>query len=252
VGRDAGAEMSVTLLQGDCLGILPTLEDMSVDAIITDPPYSSGGQFRGDRNGVAGAKYQTTETVKEYPDFHGDNRDQRSYFYWCALWLGQCLRIIKPGGLLMVFTDWRQLPVICDAVQIGGWVWRGIVPWNKTEAARPTKGRFRAQCEYVVWATAGPMNEQVEMCMPGFFTYGVKPNEKLHVTAKPESLMFDMLSITRDGATILDPFMGSGTTGKACVLSGRNFIGIEKSKEYFEVSQNRIKEAQSQMVMELV
>ena len=53
------------------------------------------------------------------PDFTGDDRDQRAYGYWCALWLAECLRVTKPGGACLMFTDWRQLPATRDAIQAG-------------------------------------------------------------------------------------------------------------------------------------
>lgn len=234
------------VMQGDCLALLPGLADNSVDAIIADPPYSSGGAFRADRNNGTGAKYQNTETVKEYPEFEGDNRDQLAYYYWCALWLSQCARILKPGGAICVFTDWRQLATTINALQIGGLVWRGVVPWNKTEAARPSRGRFRAQCEYVVWGTLGAMNEQVSECLPGFFTYVVNSDEKHHTTGKPIELIADIMRVAGPGATVLDPFMGSGTTGIACMRTGRKFIGMEISPAYFAIAQRRIADAAAQ------
>lgn len=240
----------VKLICGDALDVLRTLPEQSIDAVVADPPYSSGGQFRDDRNKNTGDKYQNSGTEKEYPDFMGDNRDQLAYYYWSALWLGQCVRILKPGRLVCVFTDWRQLATTINAFQIGGLVWRGVVPWNKTEAARPSRGRFRAQCEYIVWGTLGSMELMVDECLPGFFTYIVKPGEKEHVTGKPISLMIDILKATAPGATILDPFMGSGTTGKAAVLTGRNFVGIERDKRYFDIAEQGIANTRQQMPLE--
>lgn len=162
---------SVTLYGGDCLAVLAALPDASVDAVITDPPYSSGGMVRGDRMNDTHSKYVNNDSGSgnNLAAFSGDNRDQRAYGYWCALWLGECLRVTKPGGTCLLFTDWRQLPVTTDALQAGGWVWRGIVPWAKP-GARPQAGRFTATCEYVVWGSAGPMAlEMGDACLPGFY-----------------------------------------------------------------------------------
>jgi len=143
------------VIQGDCLDVLRSMPDASVDAVVTDPPYSSGGMVRGDRMGTTRDKYQSSDVQTEFESFTGDNRDQRGFAYWCVLWLSECRRVTKPGGMICVFTDWRQLPTTTDAVQGGGWVWRGIVPWDKVQA-RPMPNRFRAQAEYMVWATNGP------------------------------------------------------------------------------------------------
>jgi len=90
------------------------------------------------------------------------------------------------------------------------------------------------------------MNEAVDACLPGFFTYVTltSNNGKIHIAEKPESLMVDILGITATSATVLDPFMGSDTTGVACGVTGRNFIGIEINDKYFALAQKRIAKAQ--------
>jgi site-specific DNA-methyltransferase (adenine-specific) len=238
----------VTLYRGDALDVLRRLPDGSVDAIITDPPYSSGGAFRGDRTRSAkekceGGGYVNGKPPVDRPDFAGDNRDQRSYGYWCALWLGECLRVTNPGGVCCLFTDWRQLPTTTDALQAGGWVWRGIAVWDKTEAARPQRGWFRNQCEYVIWGSRGPMPEGGE-CLPGVWRMAVAPNVKLHLAGKPVRLMRELVAICSEGGTVLDPFMGSATTGLACVLTGRRFVGVEIDPACFEVARKRLAEAE--------
>lgn len=232
-----------TLYLGDCLEILPTLG--KVDAVVTDPPYSSGGAFRGDRMAKTSAKYQSTEHRGLYAEFSGDNRDQRSFGYWCSLWLGAALRITRPAGLCVLCTDWRQLPTTTDALQSGGWVWRGIAVWDKTEAARPQKGRYRNQAEYLVWGSNGALVEEGP-CLPGVFRYSVASEKKHHITGKPASLFRDLLKLTCEGDTILDPFMGSGTTGVACAKLARKFIGIEIEPKYFDIACRRIEDAYKQ------
>jgi site-specific DNA-methyltransferase (adenine-specific) len=240
-GRQIGGPL---LVHGDSLAQLRQLHTDSVDAVITDPPYSSGGQFRGDRIPNPTQKYVQTGTKVARPDFSGDSRDQRAYAYWSALWLSECLRIAKPGAAIAVFTDWRQLPTTTDALQAGGWIWRGIVPWDKTPACRPAKGRFAAQAEYIVWGSKGAMPlERGVGCLPGVFAHAIKQSDKFHITGKPTALMRDVVEICAPGGVVLDPFMGSGTTGVACVETGRGFVGIERSAEYFAIAERRIVEA---------
>ena len=233
------------LICGEALETLRTLEDGGVDAVVADPPYSSGGTFRSDRMGGTVAKYTTSYGTRDVPNFTGDNRDQRSYGYWSALWLSECLRITKPGGVCCLFTDWRQLPTTTDALQAGGWVWRGIAVWDKTEAARPAKGRFRAQCEFVVWGSNGAMPDDQGECLPGVFRVSVACMEKEHTAQKPDAVLRGLVRICPPGGTVLDPFMGSGTTGVACVREGRDFIGIELQRDYFDIATRRIAEAQA-------
>ena len=229
----------VTLYHGDALAVLRELPTASVDAVITDPPYSSGGMVRGDRTqaGTHG-KYQG-DAVNHLPEFTGDSRDQRAYAYWCALWMAEAMRVTKPGGIMVTFTDWRQLPATTDAVQSGGWVWRGLIPWYKPNT-RPQSGRFTAQCEYAVWGSSGPMPvDHSAGTFPGFYQYQPERGKE-HVTQKPLALMRDLVQIVPAGGTVLDPFMGSGTTGAAAIMEGRKFIGVEMVEHYAEVAKRRI------------
>lgn len=233
---------------GDCLEILPKIPDESVDCLITDPPYSSGGMFRGDRMQDTTSKYQQTGQDLQRPNFSGDNRDQRAYAYWSALWLGQCWRILKPGAVAVIFTDWRQLPVTTDIMQAGGFLWRGIGVWDKTEASRPSKGRFRNQCEFIVWGSKGPMGEQKGMpCLPGVWRKSVISSEKHHLTGKPLEVMVGISRICPPQGIILDPFLGSGSTALAAEAEGRRWIGIEMNAEYASVAEQRISTERRQL-----
>lgn len=238
-----------TLYRGDALAVLQSLPDASVDALITDPPYSSGGMIRGDRTAPGShRKYSGTITdANVLTEFTGDSRDQRAYGYWCALWLGEAMRVTKPGGIALLFTDWRQLPATTDAIQSGGWVWRGIVPWVK-RSYRPQSGRFAAQCEYVVWGSAGPMPvDHSAPIQPGFFEAN-PPRDREHITQKPVEVLREMVKIVPEDGVVLDLFMGSGTTGVASVLERRRFIGAEMTRHYAEVAERRIRTASGQTV----
>lgn len=228
------------LYQGEALALLAELPDGSVDAVIADPPYSSGGSFRGDRTGMsARGKYVQSDAQHDLQDFSGDNRDQRAYAYWTALWLSEALRATKPGGICMVWTDWRQLPTTTDALQAGGWVWRGVVPWSKP-APRPQMGRFSSACEYVVWGSAGPMGAGFDIgCLPGFY-HAKSPRDREHITQKPLEVMRGLVKICPEGGVVLDPFAGSGTTGVAAVAEGRRFIGFEMSAHYADIATHRL------------
>ncbi|SDP60975.1 site-specific DNA-methyltransferase (adenine-specific) [Actinopolyspora xinjiangensis] len=234
------------LHQRDALAHLASMDTGSVDAVITDPPYSSGGMMRGDRTGNTRVKYTGSKT--ELPsalDFAGDNRDGHGWAYWMTLWLSEALRVTTVGGALVMFTDWRQLPTATDSIQAGGWVWRGVVPWIKPDA-RPQRGRFTQSAEFVVWGTAGPRG-LVGDTLPGYYHARVPrnndPGGRHHITEKPLDVMRSLVRICPDGGTVLDPFAGAGTTGRAALLEGRRFIGCEITEHYAEVSRQRIAEA---------
>jgi site-specific DNA-methyltransferase (adenine-specific) len=224
----------------DGFGWLRSLPRACADAIVTDPPYSSGGQFRGDRVARVARKYLRRPRL-ESSSFPGDNRDQRGFLAWCALWLAEALRVTKPGAVLVQFSDWRQLAVTIDAVQAGGWVWRGIGVWDKTAACRPQRGRFAAQAEYFVWASHGPLPlDRGVPCLPGVFLHPSPRGERQHMTAKPEALMRDVVALCAPGGLIVDPFAGSGTTGVAALRTGRRFLGCELVPAYHTLAAERL------------
>ncbi len=232
-----------TLYQGDALAVLRELPDASVDAVITDPPYSSGGMVRGDRvNPDLDAKYMDTATSGALGTFSGDSRDSFGYWFWCSVWLTECLRVVRPGGIAALFTDWRQLPTTVGGIQSGGWVWRGIVPWHKP-SARPVQGRWANACEYVIWGSNGPRPLDVlgPIAFPGFFQANVPRGEdRAHLTQKPLGVLQEMVQIVPRGGVVLDPFCGSGTTGVAALAEGRRFIGVELTEHYAEVAARRL------------
>jgi site-specific DNA-methyltransferase (adenine-specific) len=231
----------ITIYHGDCREILPGLP--KVDLVLTDPPYSSGGAMRSDRNQPTSSKYQMSGTEVSYGEFLGDNRDQRSLTLWLSFWFSDLLKITHPGAVLLTFMDWRNLPCAIDAVQVGGWVYRGIIPWDKTEQVRPNKGWFAAQCEYIVAASHGPLLQghlAEGICQKGYIRCSVNTQEKQHITAKPVSLMVELIRTRDDFKTILDPCMGSGTTLVAAKNLGRRAIGIEIEERYCEIAAKRL------------
>ena len=240
----------VTLYHGDALAVLASLPSGSVDAVITDPPYSSGGMFRADRAMDVKTKYVNSDSASgnDLVEFVGDSRDSRAYGYWVSLWVGECCRILRPGGVLALFTDWRQLPTTSDALQSGGAVWRGVVPWHKP-AGRPVQGRWANSCEYIVWGTNGPRDLMAleGRALPGFYQAN-SPREREHITQKPLDVMRALMAIVPEGGTVLDPFMGSGTTGAAAVMEGRKFIGVEMVTHFQQVAHGRILTAAGQSI----
>lgn len=223
-------EDGVTLYQGDVLAILRTLPTASVDAVIADPPYSSGGAFRGDRAlQPTDRKYVTTGAKIVGPAYSGDNRDQRSYLAWCALWLAEALRVARPGALVVMWSDWRQLPTATDAIQAGGWVWRGIVPWVKPpHRSRPVAGGFWNQTEFAAWGSAGPMRTDYRECLPGVIHAAAPREDRVYITEKPGEALDVLVRAAPPGGTVLDLFTGSGSALAAARRAGRAAIGIDR------------------------
>lgn len=230
-----------TIHQGDCVLWLRSLPPASADALITDPPYSSGGQFRADRTAGTGAKYGRgdMEGISALADFHGDNRDQRAFVAWCHLWLSAAYDALKEGAFVALFTDWRQLPVMSDALQAGGFVWRGVFVWHKPNH-RPQQGRPSNACEYVVWGSKGPMASEGAV-LPGHVSATPPVGDaREHQTEKPLAALRPLVRVVPTGGLVLDPFAGCGSLGEACALEDRRYAGCELSVHYAEVARARV------------
>lgn len=225
---------------GNALKVIERLDDDSVDAVITDPPYSSVGTA----SQSTGSKYVNSGSRLQRPDFAGDTRDQRSWMRWATTWLSECWRVAKGGSLLCVFTDWRQLPSLTDAVQVAGWVWQGIAVWDKTEASRPRKGGFRSQAEFIVWASKGKLVGNQSVTLPGVLRFRRTAEDRVHhQTSKPFELMRELVKLCPPDGLVLDVFAGSGTTGVAALSEGRHFHGVELVPAIHDIATARLMEA---------
>lgn len=229
---------AVKVIHGDALDVMILMagDGVQVDAVVTDPPYSSGGAMRSDKMRDVVDKYASSGVKRDYATFDGDHRDQRAYFGWSHLWLSLARNITRPGGDLLAFIDWRQLPTLSDAVQSAGWQWQGVGVWNKGWG-RPNRGRFSAGHELVLHATNGP-KEQVERYAPAVFSSPIE-TDKVHLSQKPVGVMEWCLALIDPAALVLDPFTGSGTTLVAVKATGRKCIGIEADRQHLETIAQR-------------
>lgn len=196
----------IKLLKGNCLDLLRTLEPDCADLVLIDPPYSSGGLFAGDRKQDTRVKYTDSDYngAARFPSFSGDNMDQHSFIQLMAHVSMELREKTKDGGTIAAFIDWRNLPAMTDAIQMGGWVWRGIIVWDKG-ISRNIPGRFRNDCEFVVWGTNG--RKEVDWkaakgakAMPGIYHInGVSTKQKHHQTEKPVELLRALIQICPRG-----------------------------------------------------
>lgn len=235
--------MNVQLHLGDCLEVMRSMPDKSVDAVITDPPYSSGARQQ------TGARVQLSKSDSRENDewFLGDNMGSDTYIRWMRQIAKTSLEVCKPGAHAYVFTDWRQYTNLVTAWESVRWTLRSVIVWDKARGG--AMGSFwRNNHEWIaVFAKGAP----VPLPNGSFFNTwtGTKPHGGEHPTEKPLALIKYIVEAV--GGTVLDPFMGSGTTGVACVQTGRNFIGIEIDPTYFAIAEKRIAEAQIQPRLEL-
>ncbi len=223
----------------DALHFARALPDETIDMLFTDPPYSSGGLHAGARAQSTTQKYVSSGTKAVYADFGSDNMDQRAWSFWCHAWLVESYRALKPGGLVVCFIDWRQLPALTDVIQAAGFIQRGIAVWDKTPGrARPRMGGFRQQAEFIVWASKGAMRSN-NSCLPGVFPHALEMPKK-HLTEKPIQLAREVMKLVPQGGVVCDLFAGSGTFLVAAKEAGLHWIGCETNDVYGRVANRRL------------
>jgi DNA modification methylase len=218
----------VQLYCGDCLEILPTLEAGSVDAVVTDPPYNIG------------FKYKT---------YH-DKRDDYGDWIWQIISL--CESLCVSGSPVFV---WQAMEHIRMLAQWFPRDWRIFAACKSFVQMRPIAMQHAFE-PVLVWWTPGDIYSQGTLSRDWYVantsnTMNRKDGDaKGHPCARPlDQIEHILTQWVRPGGCVLDPFMGSGTTGVACVKTGRRFIGIEIDPHYFEIAEKRIAEAEAQPVL---
>jgi DNA modification methylase len=229
----------VVLHLGDCREILPTLG--KVDAVICDPPYCSGGFSEAGKQAAKGMGLRS-ETIREIGWFVNDNMTSAGLCWLMGHVAGWCRRSLKTGGTFTAFTDWRMAGPLAPAIEAAGFRYQNLLVWAKPSAGLGSG--FRAQHELALHFSNGTP-EYHSASYGNVLSVGrVHSSEREHQTEKPVELISAIVETTTPvGGVVLDPFMGSGTTGVAAVNLGRRFTGIEISGVYFDIACRRIQAA---------
>ena len=237
------AKPTVRLHHGDCLEFLKTLEPGSVDAVVTDPPYCSGGATEASRS-QATHQGLRSETIREGRSswFEGDNMTTNGLLWLLRSVAVESLKALRDGGSILMFCDWRMAFAIGPAVESAGLRMRNLVVWDK---GNPGLGNgFRPQHELILHFTRRSAEFHAVNVGNVIQSSRVHSTQKDHACEKPVELMRKLISVVApEGGTVLDPFMGSATTGEACLDLGVNFIGCEADPKYFAIAKRRIDEA---------
>jgi DNA modification methylase len=215
------------------------LEDMviskvRVDHVITDPPYN----ISADNN------FSTmTSANRQGVDFGEWDKD-----FDLTSWISTSEQLVLPGGSFIVFNSYRNLTPIIEAMEGCGLVVKDLLRWKKTNPMpRNIDRRYVQDTEYAIWAVKPKkpwvFNKPTDTSYlrAEFVSSTVAGNERTaHPTQKSLKLMTELIAIhSNAGDTILDPFMGSGTTGVAALELGRKFVGIELNPDYFAIASER-------------
>ena len=211
----------ITLYLGDCLDILPTLESGSVDAMVTDPPYGIA-LSNNDRDGH--------RRLSPYTIIGDESNDVGNFV----------LEWARDAGLATITfaSPWNPWPG----------TWRNLIVWDKGGAVGgggDIKTCLKRSWELIQVTRNGPMTGPRAESV---WRFPITPKDlQAHICAKPIPLLIDLIErFVPERATILDPFVGSGSTLVACVQTGRKGIGIEIDPGYFETAKKRVLEAQAQ------
>lgn len=223
---------TVTLWLGDCRDVLPTL---SVDHVIGDPPYED--ELHAAVGKINRIRNDGRKTVNDL-NFGGVNADREELAKDC---------VAASTGWVILFTLAEGVRAWRDVLQSAGAKWDTTLFWIKPDASPRFNGQGAArgaECAITAWVGKGYRSWNAGG-KRGVYTHCVNTNRQgEHPTEKPLPLMMELVGdFTRRGQIICDPFMGSGTTGVACVEMDREFIGIERDHKWFDLSCRRISEA---------
>lgn len=226
--------MDYSLHLGDCLEFMRTLEAGSVDAVITDPPY--------------GINYQSAWRIDRADRFEVIQGDDVLSFEWAQ----ECARIARDPAALFVFCRWDVQQAFFEGIA-QGWHVRSQVIWDRgVHGLGDLNGQY-APCHDVAWfAVKGKWSFPHRRPRSIYRVDRLPANELQHPTQKPVPLMSQIIQhLTQPGDLVFDPFMGSGTTGVACMKTGRRFLGCEIDPRYFAIAERRIADAAAQLRLPL-
>jgi len=241
------------ILHGDCVEILKSVPENSVDCVFADPPYNL--QLRNDL-------YRPDMSKVDAVDDGWDQfEDFKAYDEFTSKWLSAARRVLKDTGTIWVIGSYHNIFRVGAIMQdLGFWILNDIL-WIKNNPMPNFRGvRFTNAHETMIWAqkkkgahytfnhkSMKALNDDLQMRSDWTIPLvtgkkRIKSNGvKAHSTQKPEGLLYRViLSSSNIGDVILDPFFGSGTTGAVAKKLGRNWIGIERDKKYVKVAQKRI------------
>ena len=244
-----------SIIKGDCVAALEKLPENSVDVIFADPPYNlqlEGNLHRPDQSMVDAVD----DDWDKFTDF-------AAYDAFTRAWLMAARRVLKPNGTIWVIGSYHNIFRVGTVLQdLGYWVLNDVI-WRKTNPMPNFRGRrFTNAHETMIWASRDQnakqytfnyeamkmANDEVQMRSDWLFPIctgheRLKNDEgsKVHPTQKPEALLHRVLmSSTKPGDVVLDPFFGTGTTGAVAKRLGRNFVGIERQQDYIDAATARI------------
>jgi site-specific DNA-methyltransferase (adenine-specific) len=222
------ADDRVTLYCGDALEVMAGLPDGSVDAVLTDPPYSSGGR----RENARSVRRSMTRSVGDDDWIRGDGMSTVGYVWFNRLAALQWRRLLVPGGHALAFVDWRMEHHLAGALEAADLRQHPTLVWDKTYFGMGAV--FRNQYELIVHFSAGTPRAPYRRDVGNVL--GCPPvRSEVHPNEKPVGLLRTLLSVVAaPGDDVLDCMAGSGSTLLAARSLGMRAIGIEAEERHCE------------------
>ena len=229
--------MTYELLHGDCLELMKDIPDGSIDLVVTDPPYKTTS--RGSSGGTGGIlKEEINKRGKVFK--HNDIEFNE--------WLPELYRVLKDTGHAYIMSNNKNLKnMLMEIENVGFNIYKTLI-WAKNSPI--TNMYYMDSHEYIIFCRKGKA-KRINNCGTKSVFNVDNPRNKVHPTEKPVELMEVLVTnSSQEGELVFDPFMGSGTTGVACINTNRNFIGIELDEHYFNIAKERIEKAKNEKLNE--
>lgn len=239
-------DFSWTVIHGDCLAGMRKLENDAVGLIVTDPPYNLG-RFMKKRNAGVFRMRENHFVSSGWDDLDHAEWDQKMRSF-----LNESYRLLKNDGAIIIFMSLMKIESLIAAAQDAGFYYKTIGIWHKTNPIpRNMNITFVNSTEAWVYfikkGPSGTFNNSGKVIHDFFECSVTTAKEKKygrHPTQKPIKLIKHFIELlSHPNELILDPFMGSGTTGVASVELGRRFWGVELDETYIEIAKNRLKDS---------
>jgi modification methylase len=234
------------IIQGDCLEVMKKIPDNSIDLVVTSPPYNLKNSTGNGMKDGRGGKWKNAELVNGY-SHHDDCMPHEDYANWQRACLDEMLRIIPDNGAIFYNHKWRVQDGLLQDRQdiVSGLPVRQIIIWKRKGGINFNAGYFLPTYE-VIYMIAKP-NFKLRPKANAFgdvWEFKQEMNNP-HPAPFPLALIDRIISSTY-ATSVLDPFMGSGTTAIAALLNDRAYLGIELSPQYIQMSEKRIAEFSNQ------
>ena len=236
------------IVLGDAIEVLKEIPDESIDLVIVDPPYfiSKPGKKIG-RKSKSGKSMDVKLDYGQWDWFSSEDRFRE----FTEEWFKECVRALKTGGWIFVFFDKKKI------WWFDSWLapkynvkTRDLFVWIKSNPVPSFRKMTFVSATEFIWVGSKGVESRIKnfLKQSEMVNYMITPNKAIygktdHPTEKPEALITRFVeTCSREGEIVLDPFIGSGTTAVVCKRLSRNFIGIEKNKEYYDMAIKRLSE----------